>query len=440
MRIAVVTRYATRVGGVETYLEQVLPVLAAHGHTIGVWYEFEPATGAERVFPDTIPQWHLEAQDRVQVLTLLAAWKPDVVFLHGLSSSVLEELVEEIAPVVAFLHGYHGTCISGTKTHSFPTFEPCSQTLGPGCLVRYYPQRCGGWSPVSMWSNYRQQRRRQSLLTRCAFVTTLSEHMRHEAIGHGVDPVRAVRLPLFAPTERQGTSENTSDVRAVEGRSDSGEHQWHLLFAGRMERLKGGEVLLDALAKLEPLRQRRLLVTFAGDGRERDKWERLAAGLSSSEIEVRFVGSFSPSERARVFEGVDLLVVPSVWPEPFGLIGLEAAIAGNPAIAFDVCGIGDWLSDGVTGRLLPKTTRWSAALASGIDDCLSVPARLREWGAAARLAATSRMLPAHVDALEAVLLGAVQAPRAHEPRIPTHLVAGPGDRDSARTDGRQAGG
>ena len=50
--------------------------------------------------------------------------------------------------------------------------------------------------------------------------------------------------------------------------------------------------------------------------------------------------------------GAVLVAVPSLWPEPFGLVGLDAAALGRPAIAFDVGGIGEWLTDGVNGKLV----------------------------------------------------------------------------------------
>jgi glycosyltransferase involved in cell wall biosynthesis len=46
-----------------------------------------------------------------------------------------------------------------------------------------------------------------------------------------------------------------------------------------------------------------------------------------------------------------LLVVPSLWPEPFGLVGFEAAAQGVPVAAFRVGGIPEWLIDGVSGHL-----------------------------------------------------------------------------------------
>jgi glycosyltransferase involved in cell wall biosynthesis len=402
LRIAVITRFVTRVGGVETYLEHVLPKLRSKGHAVGVWYECKPEPGSDRYLPDAIPAWHLDQADLAAMVTTLTKWRPDVVFLHGLSSSSTEVALEGIAPLVIFLHGYHGTCISGTKTRAFPSATPCSHTLGPACLMRYYPQRCGGWSPVSMWSHYKQQRTRQSLLARCTLVTTLSEHMRREVIAHGVSPNRAVTLPVFTPADVGAADEQrVPTTESAHERSDT--RQWHLLFAGRMETLKGGQIFLEALDQIDRPLRHRVRVIFAGEGRERKSWEKIAAASSLSTLDIRFVGPYSGAGRARVFAGVDLLVVPSVWPEPLGLVGLEAAAAGIPAVAFDVGGIREWLSDAVTGRLLKPAGRWSSTLARGLEDCLSDPVRLRAWGDAARVRSAQRTLSAHVNVLETVL-------------------------------------
>ena len=53
----------------------------------------------------------------------------------------------------------------------------------------------------------------------------------------------------------------------------------------------------------------------------------------------------------------DLLVVPSVWPEPFGSVGPAAAQHGIPAAAFAVGGIPQWLHEGVNGHLADGNTR-----------------------------------------------------------------------------------
>ena len=49
----------------------------------------------------------------------------------------------------------------------------------------------------------------------------------------------------------------------------------------------------------------------------------------------------------------DLLVLPSLWPEPFALVGLEAARHRLPVAAYAVGGIPDWLTSGENGYLAP---------------------------------------------------------------------------------------
>ena len=224
---------------------------------------------------------------------------------------------------------------------------------------------------------------------------TLSEHMRLECIAQGADARRVTRLPVFTPPVAD--HERRSEISRV---SRHAHGPLHILFAGRMEKLKGGHVLLDALDRLDGDVRRNLRVTFAGDGRERARWEQRAAHVSRGEVEIRFVG-WQP--RTTLYNDVDLLVVPSLWPEPLGLVGLEAAAEGVPAVAFDVGGIREWLIDGVTGRLVPANPPSAAALARSLEQCLGDPGTLASWGHAAAAASRRLTLGTHVDALEGTL-------------------------------------
>jgi glycosyltransferase involved in cell wall biosynthesis len=63
-----------------------------------------------------------------------------------------------------------------------------------------------------------------------------------------------------------------------------------------------------------------------------------------------------------------VVVVPSRWPEPFGMIGLEAMRHGRPVVAFGVGGISDWLHHNHTGILVPEQD--IEAMAQGIEQIL----------------------------------------------------------------------
>ena len=93
-----------------------------------------------------------------------------------------------------------------------------------------------------------------------------------------------------------------------------------------------------------------------------------------------------------------MVVVPSLWPEPFGLVGIEALAAGRPVVASATGGIEDWLDDGVSGVCVkPGDAR---ELARALDALLADPDRRRAMGEAGKLAVQSRFSPeSHVLAL-----------------------------------------
>jgi glycosyltransferase involved in cell wall biosynthesis len=103
-----------------------------------------------------------------------------------------------------------------------------------------------------------------------------------------------------------------------------------------------------------------------------------------------------------VYSRAAVLVVPSLWPEPFGLIGLDAASLGLPAIAFDVGGIREWLTDGVNGRLVDPELGVTG-LASAIAELLDNAELRARMSRGSREAAARLSVVAHVTALERVL-------------------------------------
>jgi glycosyltransferase involved in cell wall biosynthesis len=80
-------------------------------------------------------------------------------------------------------------------------------------------------------------------------------------------------------------------------------------------------------------------------------------------------------------------VVPSVWPEPFGLVAIEAMAAGRPVIASAIGGLADIVEDGVTGILVPPGD--PLALRRGIAGLLADPRQRATMGLAARERAAS---------------------------------------------------
>ena len=93
--------------------------------------------------------------------------------------------------------------------------------------------------------------------------------------------------------------------------------------------------------------------------------------------------------------------LPSVWPEPFGLVGLEAAALGVPAIAFDVGGISEWLRHDVNGVAVPGPPS-AESLGEALAGVLGDERRLAALRAGARRLAGEMPLATHLDRLEEI--------------------------------------
>ena len=393
MRILLVNDEIGGAGGVETYLSALVPELQAQGHEIGVLYDNAmPSTASALRAGGGVWRVSLRDDGLSAALGRVRRFEPDVCFSHNMRALDVDEGLLRDWPVVKMMHGHFGTCISGQKTLAFPRACACTRDFGPGCLAYYLPRRCGGVSPLAMLKQYDWSRHQRALLDRYAAVVVGSRFMRDEYVRAGVTADRVSAIPLF--------TEVTSPRRVLE----RGARVIDVLFLGRMTRLKGPDLLLRAISTHVPDAR----VTFAGDGPERVRLQQLAASLG---IRARFRGWVSGADRDALLGDAAVLAVPSVWPEPFGLVGLEAAAFGTPAVAFDTGGIAEWLTDGVNGQLVAPA-RGSAGLGETIAALLKDVERWRRLSAGARAVAERFTIGAHVRAVESVLARAAQGDRS----------------------------
>jgi glycosyltransferase involved in cell wall biosynthesis len=332
MRIACTNHHRQLVGGTESYLKRIIPELTRLGHTVSLWHENRVSPGAASIDAPTV--FHVGPDSPSQ----LKSWQPDMIFNNGLMQMDWESSLSSIAPVVHYAHNFYGTCISGEKTRKRPSPQPCDRCFGPACLVQYLPRGCGGLNPLRMWHDYQLQLQRSHNLRRAATVVTASRYMQDEYRKQGLPNVKCAPLFVEPPSPQPGIFPR------------------RLLFCGRMTRLKGGDLLLDAIPEVERLLAGPVEVFFAGDGPERKRWESRGGN-------AKFTGWISQQALRDLRCG--LLVMPSVWPEPFGLAGLEL---GVPVAAFPVGGIPDWLTDGVNGHLAKAHT--SGSLTEAIVSCI----------------------------------------------------------------------
>lgn len=126
-----------------------------------------------------------------------------------------------------------------------------------------------------------------------------------------------------------------------------------VLFVGRLEPLKGIDILLQAFPRIEHRGSPRLLIAggdAAGDP-ERARLERLVADLGIGD-QVTFLGPVDHDRLPTLYRAADVCVVPSYY-ESFGLVAVEALACGTPVIASRVGGLIGTVADGETGFLVP---------------------------------------------------------------------------------------
>ena len=371
-------------GGVETYLLSVATELRRRGHQIALAH-----CGAisKRSLLPSIAHAVVEIGKAPLAGTVeeIARWKPDVCYSHNMATLDVDRAMTGRWPVVKMLHGFFGTCVSGLKMHAWPSPVACERTCGPACVALYVPRRCGQLSPSAMFRGYTWAWQQRSLYARYRSIVVASRFMGDEVSRHGVVGDRIHVLPLFSTITESATG--------------SYEEADTVLFGGRMTQLKGGDVLIGAAARASHTLGRTVRVIMAGDGPDKERWRERALAMH---VPMDMTGWVTGADRARVYSRAAVLVVPSLWPEPFGLIGLDAASLGLPAIAFDVGGIREWLTDGVSGRLVDPALGVTG-LASAIAELLDNAELRARMSRGSREAAARLSVVAHVTALERVL-------------------------------------
>jgi glycosyltransferase involved in cell wall biosynthesis len=186
-------------------------------------------------------------------------------------------------------------------------------------------------------------------------------------------------LPYGVDTDRFRPSAPGDGTTAADPGAAGDRRPLRIVCVGRLVWQKAQHLVVDACARLAR-DGGRFELTLAGDGEERGALEAQAARLGIGP-QVRFAGALTEAGVAAILRGADLCVLSSV-SEGFGLVLLEAMASGVAAVAPDLNGLSEVVTDGVEGRLFRAGS--SADLARVIAELAAdAPAR-RRMGEAGR--------------------------------------------------------
>jgi glycosyltransferase involved in cell wall biosynthesis len=301
------------------------------------------------------------------------SFKPDVVHLHQVDDPEIAGALHRSAPLVISAHGYTA-CTSGV--YYFRPGEECVRGHGLGCIPNLALRGCAHTNyPKTLPMKFRGATRGLAALRVAELAVSYSSSVDRHLAANGI--TRRMVVPYFPTMAPKPAAEDDGGPRVV--------------FAGRIVRTKGVDVLIRAAREVDAE------FVVCGDGRQLGDMRSLAAELGVAE-RVSFRGWLDADDLANELASATIVVVPSLWPEPFGLVGIEAQAAGRPAVASSTGGIVDWLEDGVSGLCVPPGD--PARLAHALNELLADPQRRRAMGEAGRQSVATRFSSeTHLQAL-----------------------------------------
>jgi glycosyltransferase involved in cell wall biosynthesis len=307
-------------------------------------------------------QWNFENPRVLQAFCrALDAFSPDVVHFHnlvGLSVKMIDACHARQIPTVMTLHDYWGICFKNTLIRNDGRLCPKGGFDCLGCR-----EVIGREMPIP--SPVRNAHILLSLQKIDRFIAP-SHYLAERYAANGI------------PREWTAVIQNGVDIDRFRP-TRKGHHLLTLGFIGYLGTHKGVDVLLRALRLVQASVPVHLLVV--GDGEAAESLKVLCRDLHL-DTAVTFYGRVENHRIAALYEEIDVLVVPSVWPENSPVTIAEAMASGIPVIASAIGGIGELVEDGVTGFLVPPGD--SHTLAQRIALFLAQPELGEELGQKAR--------------------------------------------------------
>lgn len=270
--------------------------------------------------------WSREAEEKMN--QLLKVFRPDIVHAHNLythlSPSILRACSRHDVPVVMSLHDYALVSANYALWSGNQTMDPDQLNIWTTASTRFIKGSYLATLALDLIRAWHQKL--HSFDRYISQYIAPSEFVRDVFMANGFLGSKISVFPIF------------SDAPFQTKKTDQG----FVLFAGRLERYKGVEVLIEAMKEYPGSK-----LKIVGNGPDESRLRTLTNGMGNVEFTGFMSGTalWEEMRRARVF------VVPSVWHEPFGLVALEAMSNSTPVIVSDRGGLQEIPEEGISGSV-----------------------------------------------------------------------------------------
>ncbi|WP_428487949.1 glycosyltransferase family 4 protein [Rhodopila sp.] len=124
--------------------------------------------------------------------------------------------------------------------------------------------------------------------------------------------------------------------------------QDYAAFLGRISPEKG----VDRAIRIAGKAGLKLKIAAKVDNADKDYYDTLIRPLILDNPNVEFIGEINDAQKPAFLSGAHALIFPINWPEPFGLVMIEAMACGTPVIAFNAGSVSEVIDDGLTGFIV----------------------------------------------------------------------------------------
>lgn len=335
-------------GGSDVYFHLLSDLLRQNGFSVDEFASIEEENSVfpksinfEKIELSTIMKYIYNVEARQKIDSFIRQKEYSIAHLHiyygKLTASILSPLKSAGVPIVQTLHEYKLVCPT-YKLHDGKT--NCSACKGNNfynAVVKKCNRGSVARSALSMFESYISVwMGSQNLIDH--FIT-VSDFQRHEILKMGL------------PNEKISTVHNFVDLEKFPSGYTTGED--YALYFGRIEKVKGLEVLLNAIESIPD----NIKIFIAGEGEYKNE---MLSRIEKSNVlrnRVRYIGFLKGQELSNAIAKAKFIIVPSIWYETFGLTVVEAMAYSKPVIGSNIGGITEIIEDGETGYLVPPNDK-----------------------------------------------------------------------------------